>query len=94
MKYSINIYKDGEFKEFGTDFVSTNTFIKCLDAFKKLEKCVDPIIVLDTLADVCALIFPSLTKDEIKDGADIEELLRVVNNIVAKLSNINQSKNV
>lgn len=95
MKYSINIYTaDGELeKTVGTDFVSTNTFIKAIKAMQEIEGKEDIELIMRTLADVICYLLPSITRDEILAGCDVGDMLSLVKQVVNKMTAITPSKN-
>jgi len=95
MKYSINIYTpDGELeKTVGTDFVSTNTFIKAVKALQDIEGVNDLSLIVDRLADVICYLIPSINKDTVLNGCDVGDMLNVVKQVVNKMTGIDPSKN-
>ena len=95
MKYSINVYgDDGAIKAtYGADFVSTNTVIKAVEALQKIEGKTDITEIVKTLAKVVTYLIPSLDEETVMNGCDYSDLLALVRQIVAKISDINPSKN-
>lgn len=95
MKYSINVYsEDGEIRgTYGTDFVSTNTFIKAVKTMQEIEGEKEIDVILDKLATVVSYLIPCLTVDEIKESCDIADLTNLVKQVVAKMNNVETSKN-
>lgn len=95
MKYSINVYgEDGEIRgTYGTDFVSTNTFIKAVKTMQEIEGEKDIAVILEKLATVVSYLIPCLKVDEIKESCDIADLTNLVKQVVAKMNNVETSKN-
>ena len=96
MKYSINVYnpEDGSIKgTYGTDFISTNAFIKAVGAMKEIEGEKDIESIVGKIASVVSFIIPSLSVDEIMDGCDVGDMVALVKQVVAKMSGVESSKN-
>lgn len=95
MKYSINTYSNsGEISgTFGTDFVSTNTFIKAVKALQKIEGVTDIDVIVTTLADVATYIIPSIDAETARNNCDVADLLNLVKQVVNKMAGITPSKN-
>ena len=95
MKYSINTYSTtGELSgTYGTDFVSTNTFIKAVKALQKIEGVTDIEVIVTTLSDVVTYIIPSLDVDTVRNNCDVADMLYLVKQVVNKMAGIEASKN-
>ena len=95
MKYSINVYKDdGSLAgTYGTDFVSTNTFIKAVKTMQEIEGETDIEAIVTKLAKVVSFLIPSLDEATIMYGCDVGDLLNLVKQIVAKINGVEPSKN-
>ena len=95
MKYSINLYNsDGAFEgTYGTDFVSTNTFIKAVKTMQEIEGEKDIEAIVTKLAKVVSYLIPCLDEATIMEKADVSDLLNLVKQVVAKINGVEQPKN-
>lgn len=95
MKYSINLYgEDGDIRgTYGTDYVSTNTFIKAVKTMQEIEGEKDIAVILGKLATVVSYLIPCLNVEEIKESCDVADLMNLVKQVVAKMNNVETSKN-
>ena len=95
VKYSINVYnEDGSLaKTYGTDFVSTNTFIKAVKAMQEIEGETSVEKIVSKLATVVSYLIPSLDEATIMYGCDVADLINLVKQVVAKINGVEQPKN-
>ena len=99
-KFELSVYgKDGEtVKTAKRDFVPIDLFIRCQQLAEKISegKFETDEALFDALVETFAEIYPALTKDEIRNGIDLADMLYSLNDIVgraAKFEGNSKSKN-
>lgn len=94
-KYGIAVYSnEGALTEtVGTNFISTNTFIKSVKCLEEIEGEKNISVIFDKLAEVVSLAIPSLNKETILNCCDVSDCLALVKTIVNKSREFENSKN-
>lgn len=89
MRYSLNVYDENSeiIKTVETEFVPVGVFIKALDMNDKIkDKSVKE--QFDTMVDIILMVFKKLTKKELTESCDINDVVNVFRQIVNRANEI------
>lgn len=89
MRYSLNLYDENSevIKTVETNFVPVSIFIKALDMSEKM-KDMSVKDQFNAMTEIILIVFKKLTKKELENNCDINDVMNVFRQIVNRANDI------